>query len=57
VARAAVIVRDRNAGVVERLSSARRPRVAGRLATDPRVVRSSRARRAVERRLWRAAVA
>jgi GT2 family glycosyltransferase len=54
VARAAAIVRERNAGVVERLAAARRPRVAGKLAADPRVVRSPAARRAVERRLWRA---
>jgi glycosyltransferase involved in cell wall biosynthesis len=54
VARAAAIVRKRNAGVVERLSSVRRSRLARRLAVHPRVVRTPFARRAVERRLWRA---
>ena len=48
------IVRKRNAGVVERLSSVRRSRLARRLAVHPRIVRTPFARRAVERRLWRA---
>ena len=39
VARAAAIVRKRNAGVVERLSSVRGRRLARRLAVHPRVVK------------------
>ena len=54
VARAAAIVRKRNASVVERLSSVRGKRLARRLAVHPRVVSSAIARRALERRLWRA---